>query len=112
MIPHRAVVTTALSLAGFLDAHRVHLDERDTLLSFLPLAHVFDRHSGGPPRRSQLAAWPGALQRSPRRASRSSFPAASHLLAAPPFFGLVLLPCRLQSQARMEALSRRRRPNY
>ena len=45
LLPHRAIIATTLSLAVFLDAAGVHLAEKDSLLSFLPLAHVFDRHS-------------------------------------------------------------------
>jgi long-subunit acyl-CoA synthetase (AMP-forming) len=43
LLPHRAVVATTLSLARFLEEHGVPLDHRDVYLSFLPLAHVFDR---------------------------------------------------------------------
>lgn len=43
------MVATALSLADFLEAHQVKLDHRDVYLSFLPLAHVFDRQSAALP---------------------------------------------------------------
>lgn len=58
MLPHRSVVSSALSLARFLDVHQVKLDHRDIYLSFLPLAHVFDRQPG----RSCPAAVLGGLK--------------------------------------------------
>lgn len=44
-LSHRAVVATVVSLKTFLDSHAAALAHRDSLLSFLPLAHIFDRHT-------------------------------------------------------------------
>ncbi|KAL6779688.1 LCS2 [Auxenochlorella protothecoides x Auxenochlorella symbiontica] len=43
MLSHRAVVSTVLSLDAFLTDAGVRMGTEDSLLSFLPLAHIFDR---------------------------------------------------------------------
>lgn len=43
MLTHRAVIATVLSLDAFLKSVDVALGEGDAILSFLPLAHIFDR---------------------------------------------------------------------
>jgi long-subunit acyl-CoA synthetase (AMP-forming) len=42
-LSHIAIVETVISLAWFLYAHKVGLTERDSMLGFLPLAHIFER---------------------------------------------------------------------
>jgi long-subunit acyl-CoA synthetase (AMP-forming) len=42
-LPHRAVVAAVAGLDCFLDACRVPLGPADSLLSFLPLAHIYER---------------------------------------------------------------------
>lgn len=44
-ITHRALMATVGSLNAFLEAHQVHLDHTDSLIGFLPLAHIFDRRA-------------------------------------------------------------------
>ena len=47
ILSHRAVVSTVASLMTFIDTLTPgkgnFLDENDVFLSFLPLAHIFDR---------------------------------------------------------------------
>jgi hypothetical protein len=42
-LSHFAVVETVISLEWFLYAHKVGLTEKDSMLGFLPLAHIFER---------------------------------------------------------------------
>jgi long-subunit acyl-CoA synthetase (AMP-forming) len=48
-IPHRALLGTTAALATFLDALKLHMDHNDILLSFLPLAHIFQRRAHAAP---------------------------------------------------------------
>lgn len=43
MLPHRAMVATISSINAFLDHAGERIDQDDRFLSYLPLAHVFDR---------------------------------------------------------------------
>ena len=45
MLSHRALLATIVSVHFFLDAHGVPLGSTDAYLSFLPLAHIFDRQN-------------------------------------------------------------------
>jgi long-chain acyl-CoA synthetase len=42
-LTHNNVLATIASMKAFVDAHDVHLSPEDVFLSFLPLAHIFDR---------------------------------------------------------------------
>jgi long-chain acyl-CoA synthetase len=43
LLSHEAVVKTVLSLVHMLSHHDIQFGEGDSLLSYLPLAHIFDR---------------------------------------------------------------------
>lgn len=43
MIPHRAVVSTIAGILAFLDFCKEKMGPSDSYLSYLPLAHIFDR---------------------------------------------------------------------
>ncbi|KDD76920.1 AMP-binding enzyme [Helicosporidium sp. ATCC 50920] len=43
VLSHGAVISTVVSLVMFCDSVGAHFDTSDSLLSFLPLAHIFDR---------------------------------------------------------------------
>lgn len=42
-LPHYSVTATAFSLAWFLHCYNVDMGQGDTLMGFLPLAHVYER---------------------------------------------------------------------
>lgn len=42
-LSHRAVLDTVFSLAAFMYSFKVQLGSEDVFLSYLPLAHIFDR---------------------------------------------------------------------
>lgn len=43
MLTHESVLAAVNTLKVFMDAHQANQDETDVYLSFLPLAHIFDR---------------------------------------------------------------------
>lgn len=43
MLSHANVMAAILTLEQFVTAHDVRLGPEDVFLSFLPLAHIFDR---------------------------------------------------------------------
>lgn len=43
LLKHSAVVATVTSLQAFLESGNFHLGPGDSTLSYLPLAHIFDR---------------------------------------------------------------------
>lgn len=57
-LTHKNVLATIASMNAFVDAHDVHLSQDDVFLSFLPLAHIFDRrvHPSYPPAAHWLPA--------------------------------------------------------
>jgi long-chain acyl-CoA synthetase len=43
LLKHSAVCATVQSLQSFLETGNFHLGPGDSMLSYLPLAHIFDR---------------------------------------------------------------------
>lgn len=43
LLKHSAVVAAVNTARSYCEANKVYLDEKDSLLSYLPLAHIFDR---------------------------------------------------------------------
>ncbi|GFR41006.1 hypothetical protein Agub_g1673, partial [Astrephomene gubernaculifera] len=65
MLPHRALVSTIAAIKAFLDHCDEHIGPDDSYLSYLPLAHIFDRvveelmlHVGG-----SVGYWQGDIRR-------------------------------------------------
>jgi long-subunit acyl-CoA synthetase (AMP-forming) len=46
LLKHSAVIATVTSLQAFLESGNFHLGPGDSTLSYLPLAHIFDRCVG------------------------------------------------------------------
>jgi long-subunit acyl-CoA synthetase (AMP-forming) len=47
LLKHSAVCATVQSLQSFLEEGNFHLGRGDSMLSYLPLAHIFDRWGSG-----------------------------------------------------------------
>jgi long-chain acyl-CoA synthetase len=43
LIKHSAVVACMSTLNKYCEINKIHFDQHDKLLSYLPLAHIFDR---------------------------------------------------------------------
>lgn len=43
LLKHSAIIATVTSLQAFLESGKFHLGPGDSTLSYLPLAHIFDR---------------------------------------------------------------------